>query len=167
MARFGVPPEEHWPNSPENVDAWPDALAFASASDAARRLDGLRYVRLDARNQRGKSIINTVRSFSPQAGPAYLGSRSVPRSPKRPNCLPDGVRFHPWSQAVLAVGFDDTRWVRSEKGALLVRAGWGPGWGENGFGWLPYAYVSEQLAVDFWTLFDPGWLASGEFERPT
>ena len=52
------------------------------------------------------------------------------------------------------------------KGALHVRSSWGEGWGECGSGWLPYAYVEEQLAVDFWTLLRPEWLASGEFTRP-
>ena len=37
---------------------------------------------------------------------------------------------------------------------------------ESGCGWLPYKFVEQRLAVDFWTLLRPSWLASGEFERP-
>jgi C1A family cysteine protease len=70
-------------------------------------------------------------------------------------------------QAVLAVGYDDNRRIHSTKGALLIRSSWGEGWGEGGYGWLPYAYVEKQLAVDFWTLLEPGWLASGEFLDPS
>ena len=50
-------------------------------------------------------------------------------------------------QALLAVGYDD-RWLRSSRGAILVRSSWGTGWGQQGYGWLPYAFIEEQLAVD-------------------
>lgn len=66
----------------------------------------------------------------------------------------------------MAVGYDNARRVRSTKGALRVRMSWGEDWGEGGYGWLPYAYVERGLAVDFWTLLRPDWLASGEFLRP-
>jgi C1A family cysteine protease len=65
----------------------------------------------------------------------------------------------------LAVGYDD-RWLRGSRGALLVRSSWGPAWGEAGYGWLPYAYVEERLAIDFWTLVHDDWIASGEFDVP-
>jgi C1A family cysteine protease len=75
----------------------------------------------------------------------------------------DGVRG---GQAVIAGGYDDDRRVRSDRGALRVLNSWGEPWGDHGWGWLPYRYVREQLAVDFWTLAAPEWLASGEFQRP-
>jgi C1A family cysteine protease len=28
------------------------------------------------------------------------------------------------------------------------------GWGDKGYGWLPYDYVEAGLAVDFWSLAD-------------
>jgi C1A family cysteine protease len=64
------------------------------------------------------------------------------------------------------VGYDDKLRIRSDKGALLVRNSWGADWGDGGYGWLPYEYVRQQLAVDFWTLLKPSWLKSGEFESP-
>ena len=47
---------------------------------------------------------------------------------------------------VVCVGFDNHR------GALEIQNSWGTGWGEHGFGWLPYDYVTHGLATDYWTL---------------
>jgi C1A family cysteine protease len=54
--------------------------------------------------------------------------------------------------------------IRSTRGALLIRSSWRTEWEDGGYGWLPEAYVKEQLAVDFWTFVKPEWVESGEFE---
>jgi len=49
--------------------------------------------------------------------------------------------------AVLAVGYDDA------KDAVLVRNSWGADWGEDGYFWLPYAYITNpDLASDLWVV---------------
>jgi C1A family cysteine protease len=49
--------------------------------------------------------------------------------------------------AVLAVGYDESRRV------FLIRNSWGTGWGDGGYGTIPYAYlVDGQLSQDFWTI---------------
>ncbi len=48
--------------------------------------------------------------------------------------------------AVLAVGYDD------EKQHLIVRNSWGATWGDKGYFYMPYAYVTGRLASDFWTI---------------
>jgi C1A family cysteine protease len=47
--------------------------------------------------------------------------------------------------AVLCVGYDDTRKV------AIVRNSWGAGWGDKGYFYMPYDYISNaNLCDDFW-----------------
>ncbi len=162
LRRFGVPPERFWPSVGERVHQQPDAFVFASATPRPE----LCYVRLDSRNCRGAETLATVRAMLAAGFPAVFGF-PVPNSISHEADIPYRPTFDSilGGQAVVAVGYDDTR-LRATKGALLVRNSWGPNWGEGGYGWLPYSYVSEQLAVDFWTLLSRTWLDSGEFRRP-
>jgi len=48
--------------------------------------------------------------------------------------------------AICAVGYDDTKkW-------LICRNSWGETWGDKGYFYLPYTYVSKKYAYDFWCL---------------
>ena len=80
------------------------------------------------------------------------------------------VFLHEVGHAVVAVGYDDKRKVRNRErgvpesvGAFLIRNSWGEGWGEQGYGWLPYDYVRAGLAEDWWTLLKAEWVDSGAF----
>jgi C1A family cysteine protease len=49
--------------------------------------------------------------------------------------------------AVLAVGYDDS------KQCLIVRNSWGTGWGDKGYFYLPYWYITTpNAAADFWVI---------------
>jgi C1A family cysteine protease len=49
--------------------------------------------------------------------------------------------------AVMAVGYDDTTQT------LLIRNSWGEGWGKQGYGTLPYGYLTDRnLSDDFWCI---------------
>ena len=57
----------------------------------------------------------------------------------KPNESPIG------GHAILAVGYDKGKQI------IIFRNSWGEGWGEKGYGTLPFEYI-EKLASDFWTV---------------
>jgi C1A family cysteine protease len=162
-ATCGALPERYWPYDPAKLDVTPDAFHYSIAA----RFRDLRYVRLDSRDAVGSTTLEAVRSFLAGGFPVAFGL-AVPTSLTRRAEIVYRPTFESvlGGQALVAVGYDD-RWLGSCRGALLVRNSWGPEWGEGGYGLVPYGFVAARLAVDFWTMLKPDWLASGEFRRPT
>jgi C1A family cysteine protease len=51
--------------------------------------------------------------------------------------------------AVIAVGYDDSKQL------IKFANSWGRGWGENGYGYIPYSYIlNPSWTDDFWVLYD-------------
>ena len=61
--------------------------------------------------------------------------------------MPDVDEDMVGGHAVMAVGYDnDTR-------MFLVRNSWGKKWGDNGYFWMPYDYITKtKNCSDFWTI---------------
>ncbi len=47
---------------------------------------------------------------------------------------------------IMGAGFDDS------KNAFIIRNSWGTDWGDGGYFYMPYDYISSKLASDFWCI---------------
>lgn len=137
---FGVCPEQHWPYDISQFDVEPSAFCYAYGGN----YKALAYYRLEG--------LDSLKASLAQGLPFAFGF-SVFDSIWRPEVKETGVVPMPGpmdqqvgGHAVMAVGYDD------ERGALMFRNSWGTSWGDRGYGWLPYEYVTRGLAQDFWVL---------------
>lgn len=153
LALFGVPPEEYWSYRIEDYEKEPPAFCYAFG----QQYQSIIFYRLDPPGVAPGEVLSTVKEFLAAGLPSMFGFSvysSIPGVgegtgdspfPKREDRLIGG-------HAVDAVGYDDNHKIGNKKGALLIRSSWGTEWGEDGYGWIPYAYVERGLAVDFWSL---------------
>jgi C1A family cysteine protease len=140
LASYGVCLETLWPYAPKDYAKAPSAAAKKDAQDHQI----LRYFRCP-------NLLN-IRMCMAEGYPV-VGGFSVPSSMMGDYTDRTGVVKYPGKtedfiggHAVLFVGYNDT------KKLLMFKNSWGKGWGDKGFGYLPYAYVENMLANDFWTI---------------
>lgn len=181
----GVPPERYWPypdpgtlaqpnRSDPRLDAEPSPFCYALADDYR----SLVYYRLDggAAARRGDELLTRLRRHLAGGLPVTLGfplfpSIAAARTDGRVP-LPAAGETAIGSHAVAVVGYDDGLAIGGDggtpptRGALLFQNSWSTQWGEQGYGWLPYAYVERGDAKDFWTLVRGEWIDSGKFQLP-
>jgi hypothetical protein len=164
VARFGSPPRQFERIAASGAVYEPTPFDYGFA----RELAGLTYVRLDPPGRSGAEVLRTVKSFV-AAGFACLCGTSLGSAPAADGDFPFPTNADAISggTALVIVGYDDDRRIRSSHGALLVRTSFGSDFGRGGVGRLPYRFVEEGLACDFWTLVKPDWLAAAELEQPT
>ncbi len=153
MVLFGVPPEKYWPYHTTKFNDEPSAFCYSFAQN----YQAVKYYRLDPPGSLPGSLLSTIK-YSLAAGlPSMFGFSVYSSIP----ALGDGKGEIPFplkgdtlegGHAILAVGYDDSKKIGKDKGALLIRNSWGTGWGVQGYGWLPYAYVEAGLADDFWSM---------------
>jgi C1A family cysteine protease len=150
VVKQGVPAESDWPYSEDMgiVTKKPSALAYTNALQhkvisyhriSSRTADGaLRLMKACLADGYPFVFGFTVYSAFESDEVAKTGILKMPNKKKE-----EIVGGH----AVLAVGYDN------KKKAVLVRNSWGPKWGQKGYFWMPYAYISDRgLASDFWTI---------------
>jgi len=181
----GVPPERYWPypdpgtlarpaTADPRLDAEPTPFCYALARDYR----SLVYYRLDGADlgRRRGALLGRVKRHLAAGLPVTLG---FPLYPSIAGAAADGRVSLPaagerpvGSHAVAVVGYDDALAIGGDggtprtRGALLFQNSWSVDWGERGYGWLPYAYVDNGDAKDFWTLVRAEWVETGKFQLP-
>lgn len=156
---FGAPPEREWPYALDLLDSEPEAYTYAYAQS----FRAMAYGRLDGYGKDGDQTLRSVQQCLADGYPVVFGFpvyTSIERMQPGEDIVvlptPGGRDRTIGGHAVLAVGYDEEN--------LIFRNSWGTGWGRAGYGRLPFAYVTKQLAVDFWTVFNDDWLSLEQFE---
>ncbi len=169
IACFGAPPEQYWPYDPSpedkntRFDQEPTAFCYAFAAN----FQSIKYVRLDPAGVTPKQLLNTIRTYLAAGFPSMFG---FPAYDEFMEPQPGGLVPYPapksrcyGGHAIVAAGYDNNLIVGGDKGALLIRNSWGTGWGDGGYAWMSYRYVTEGLALDWWTVIDQKWVDTGQF----
>jgi C1A family cysteine protease len=162
LVLFGAPPEEYWPYRVSEFDKEPPSFCYALASN----YKAVQYFRLDPNGGTPAQALASVKSFLAAGYPSMFGFTvysSIWDAAGGKIPYPTASDRVDGGHAVVAIGYDDAMTVGRLKGALLIRNSWGPGWGVNGYGWLPYAYVADGLADDFWSVVSQSWVDTGNF----
>ncbi|MEN8202741.1 MAG: C1 family peptidase [Bacteroidota bacterium] len=170
MALFGAPPEEFWEYNIADYDVEPSAFCYAFGQN----YQALQYYRLDKPGITGENLLKKIKQHLAYGIPLMFGftvfnsigqARNTAEIPYP--CPGDRIAG---GHAVMAVGYNDKRVIKNSncntaktKGALLIRNSWGSGWGDGGYGWLPYDYVLKGLAKDWWSLLKSEWVDLGIF----
>jgi C1A family cysteine protease len=149
----GVPSERYWPYDIAKYDEEPTAFLYALGDN----YEAVKYYRLDPVGTTRAQRLETIKTHLAAGLPSMFGFTvysSIPGGGDGKGEIPypkPGEKVA-GGHAILAVGYDDTKKIGASKGALLIRNSWGTGWGDAGYGWLPYDYVLKDLANDFWAL---------------
>ncbi|HUI41853.1 MAG TPA: C1 family peptidase [Terriglobia bacterium] len=177
LAFFGVPPEKYFPYATDKnkFDVEPPGFVYATGGN----YKSTRYFCHDTFGAKKSQaeILASVKLYLAHQIPSMFGFYGFP-SFTDPTNVKGGIPYPSpgeqavWGHAVAAVGYDDNLKIKnlnSQKettGALLIRNSWGAGWGDKGYGWLPYDYVLSQFASDFWSLLKMEWIDTGKFGLP-
>ncbi|MFX0197476.1 MAG: C1 family peptidase [Candidatus Hodarchaeota archaeon] len=169
----GVPDEKYWPytDAKPAFDNEPPNFVYAVADN----YEALRYFCHDplGANVPGRAVLASFKKYLVAGIPSMFGFWGFPSFSW---CDVKGGIPYPcpgeraqWGHAVVAVGYDDRKKIKNTKcnktttGALLIRNSWGTTWGDQGYGWLPYDYVVNKLALDLWSLLSMEWVDTKQF----
>ncbi|HWR07618.1 C1 family peptidase [Sporomusa sp.] len=168
LALCGVPPEKYWPYTDKvpDFDKEPTSFVYAIADN----YEALQYFCHDpaGTDTAPADVLSSVKRYLAAGVPSMFGFYGFASFTNTD--IPGGIpgpgpnEQASWGHAVAAFGYDDTLTIKNTQynqettGALLFRNSWGSTWGDAGYGWLPYEYVLNKLATDFWSLLNMAWI---------
>jgi C1A family cysteine protease len=173
LTTFGVPPEKYWPYDTTKFDVEPPAFVYA----LGQAYQAETFYRLDPAGTAPADILAAIKSHLQAGIPPMFGFTVYDSIAQAGGSGKGGIPF-PIStdrvaggHAIAAVGYDDAIEIKHAgasaptRGALIIRNSWGTGWGDRGYGYLPYEYVLRRLAVDWWALIKAEWLDQDPFKQ--
>jgi C1A family cysteine protease len=140
LMKFGTCLETTWPYNTAKFSVNPPRAAWMEA--LSHRI--IKYYKING--------IEGLRGCLAEGYPFVFGF-SVPESMEGEEAARTGIIKFPGKDeqiigghAVLAVGYSDATKM------ITFQNSWSDGWGDKGFGYLPYRYFTSGLASDFWTI---------------
>jgi C1A family cysteine protease len=169
----GIPPEKYWKYTDKKPDFDKEPPSFVYA--IADNYQAVKYFCHDPRGVKvhPNNVLTSVKKYLAAGIPSMFGFYGF--SSFNQTDVKGGIPYPcpgekaKWGHGVVAVGYDDAKKIKNSTcgkqttGALLIRNSWGTKWGEYGYGWLPYEYVLNELAVDFWSLLKMEWVDAKVF----
>lgn len=141
LNKSGVCLEEFWPYDVEQFASEPSLSAFEDAQlhtiTSYTRLTSLDGIKQYIATKRQPVMIG-MWCYSSMMSKRVDDTGILPM----PRCWEKRLGGH----AVLVVGYDDATKL------LTVRNSWGAAWGDRGYFYMPYRYVTSGKAFDFWTI---------------
>jgi len=167
---FGIPPERYWRYVIADFDKEPSAFCYAFAQN----YQALKYYRLDPPGTTPAQLVDRIKQYVANNLPSMFGFTVYSSYGQAQTTgafpFPTPGETIAGGHAVVVVGYDDAKKIRNSNpggvettGAFLIRNSWGTGWGQAGYGWLPYEYVLKSLAEDWWSLIKAEWIDTGQF----
>ncbi|MEO8086880.1 MAG: C1 family peptidase [Bacteroidota bacterium] len=170
MALFGIPPEEFWPYDINNFDEEPSSFCYAYGQN----YQAISYCRLDQTGLTQAEILESIKLSTAAGLPAMFGF-TVYDSIYQAEAT-GGIPFPTptdeiiGGHAVAIAGYDDNMSITNTnnnsktKGAFIIRNSWGTSFGDNGYCYLPYDYVLQGIADDFWVMMKGDWIDTNNFK---
>lgn len=139
LVKQGVCREAEWPYKIEKFASKPAKLCY----DNALRYQALKYHRIDS------SKLVLLKACLAEGYPFVFGFTMYSNFAPNVVPMPGTAGTDGGGHAVMCVGYNEA------KRLFLCRNSRGVTWGEKGYFWMPYDYLTNtNLSEDFWTLRD-------------
>ena len=168
LATFGSPPEKFYTYHTDKFEEEPTAFLYSMAQNYQAET----YYRLDNHGTTAQSLLKKIKKNIAANRACVFGFvvySNIDIAEAGCIAMPAQTDKRRGGHAVCCVGFEDEKIIvnaqtnTSTRGAIKFANSWGTQWGSNGFGWLPYDYILNGLAVDWWTIMSAEWLDTNQF----
>jgi len=149
LHQIGVCPEVDWPY---DITTFANTPTYKDNTDAAVYKIS-EYHRI--------SSLDLLKAALAEGMPVVIGI-TVYTSFESANAISTGIVPVPNLQteqilgghAICCIGYDDAKSANGQTGYVIFRNSWGTSYGEQGYGYLPYAFWAQNLVSDCWTSKD-------------